>query len=98
MNRRVLRIVTNDAGYGTFHCSSQGHCSWYEFARAILERAGVTPVSFEPMKSTALDRPAKRPLFSVLRNYALEQTIGDPMRHWHEGLNAYLMAQSRPAS
>lgn len=89
----LLTIVERDPGFGTFHCSSLGECSWFEFTGAILAAAGITPKTLEPMKSSELDRPAKRPLHSVLRNYALEQTIGDPMPHWKQALESYLMAK-----
>jgi len=91
--RTLLTIVEKDPGFGTYHGSSQGSCSWFEFTGAILAAAGIVPTKLEPMKSTELDRPAKRPLHSVLRNYALEQTIGDPMPHWKQALEAYLMAK-----
>jgi dTDP-4-dehydrorhamnose reductase len=89
----LLRIVDEDPGFGTFHCSAGGQCSWFDLARATFEAAKVTPVSLEPMKSAELTRPAKRPRFSVLRNFVLEQTIGDPMLDWKHGLLAYVMAR-----
>jgi dTDP-4-dehydrorhamnose reductase len=42
------------------------------------------------MPSTELDRPAPRPRNSVLRNLALELTVGDPMPEWEESLRDYL--------
>lgn len=93
--RAILLIVERDPGFGTFHCSSQGECSWFDFTKAILDLAHVKPSVLETMKTKDLDRPAKRPLYSVLRNFALEQTLGDPMPHWQAGLEAYLMARLR---
>jgi dTDP-4-dehydrorhamnose reductase len=89
----LLRIVDEDPGQGVIHCSSGGQASWYDLAKAALEIAGVTPASLAPMSSAMLDRPAKRPAFSVLRNFVLEQTLGDPMPDWKRGLEAYLMAR-----
>lgn len=90
--RTILRIVGEDAGYGTYHCSSRGSCSWFGFTGAILGAAGVEPTSLEPMSSSELDRPAPRPAYSVLHNYCLEQTIGDSMPDWREALSHYLEA------
>ena len=92
--RTLLLILEENPGYGTYHCSSQGACSWYEFTEAILSAAGVTPASLAPMKSSELDRPAPRPAHSVLRNYVLEQTLGDPMPEWRAAMEAYLEASS----
>jgi dTDP-4-dehydrorhamnose reductase len=88
--RGILAILRGEPGFGTYHCSAAGHCSWYDFTGEILRIAGVTPKSLAPMKSTELDRPAPRPAYSVLRNFALEQTIGDPMKPWQDGLAEYL--------
>ncbi|MBI4880108.1 MAG: dTDP-4-dehydrorhamnose reductase [Planctomycetes bacterium] len=90
--RGVLAIIDQDPGYGTYHCSSRGSCSWFAFAGEILRMAGVAPVSLEPMPSSELDRAAPRPAYSVLRNYMLEQTIGDLMPPWQEALAGYLAA------
>ncbi len=91
--RSILLLVERDPGFGTYHCSSRGSCSWFEFTEAILRLAGVTPKSLDPMPSSELDRPAPRPLYSVLRNYAFEQTVGDPMPTWRDAVAAYLKAK-----
>ena len=86
----LLLILDQEPAPGIYHCSSNGSCSWYDFTRAILQAAGVEPVSLEPMSSSELDRPAPRPAHSVLRNYCLEQTLGDPMPDWQSALAAYI--------
>lgn len=90
----ILTLAESDAGYGTYHASSRGCCSWFEFTREILRVAGVTPASLDPMPSTELDRPAPRPAYSVMRNWMFEQTIGDPMPPWQEALAEYLTARA----
>ena len=35
----LLRIVESNPGYGTYHCSAAGSCSWFEFTQAILAAA-----------------------------------------------------------
>ncbi|MEW6745593.1 MAG: dTDP-4-dehydrorhamnose reductase [Planctomycetota bacterium] len=83
------RILAERPGYGIYHASSQGECSWWEFAKVIVELAGLeAPV--DPMSSAELDRPAPRPRYAVLRNRALELTLGDPFRPWREAVAEYL--------
>lgn len=84
----IARIVQQPA-YGVYHISSQGACSWFEYACKLFDMAGVE-VEVRPITTQALGRPAPRPAYSVLRNYVLELTLGDRMPHWHEGLARYL--------
>ena len=87
---QLIRIGERRPPYGIYHCSNKGHCTWFDFARKILELADVTGVTVAPMSSDKLDRPAKRPAWSILRNLHLEQTLGDTMRPWEDALAAYL--------
>ena len=84
----ILQLLPT-AHYGTYHMTNGGQCTWYEFACEILRQSGsATPV--RPVTTAEFVRPAKRPRHSVLRNYMLEQTIGDPFRPWQEALTEYL--------
>ena len=42
------------------------------------------------MTTEEFPRPAKRPAHSVLDNYMLRMTVGDPMSTWQEALKEYL--------
>lgn len=88
----ILKLLPT-AHYGTYHMTNGGQCTWYEFACAILRQSGsATPI--RPVTTAEFVRPAKRPRHSVLRNYLLEQTIGDPFRPWQEALEAYLRQEA----
>jgi dTDP-4-dehydrorhamnose reductase len=84
-------------GQGLFHLTSGGSCTWFEFARAIFERAGKK-VEVVPITSAALDRPARRPAYSVLAPAALATLGLKPPRPWGEALGAYLAARASRAS
>ncbi|TWH45271.1 dTDP-4-dehydrorhamnose reductase [Sporomusa sp. KB1] len=84
----IFKLLQTNA-YGTYHATCQGHCSWYDFACEIFRQAGKK-VKVEPVTTAEFLRPAKRPAYSVLDNYMLRMTIGDPMRTWQEALQAYL--------
>ena len=71
--------------HGLLHVAGSGSCSWYEFARAIFERAGMD-VQLEPCTTAEFPRPARRPANSVLAS-----ECGAPrLPAWQEGLDAYL--------
>ena len=86
--RTIFQLLATD-GYGTYHATCQGECSWYEFACEIFKIAGKE-VNVVPVTTAEFPRPAKRPAYSVLDNYMLRMTVGDTMRDWREALAEYL--------
>jgi dTDP-4-dehydrorhamnose reductase len=77
---------------GILHVTSSDSCTWFEFARKILELKKILPEKARvvPISSSELSRPARRPAYSVLNCSRLEQTTGLRMRIWEEGLKEYL--------
>jgi dTDP-4-dehydrorhamnose reductase len=74
---------------GLFHMTNEGGCTWYEFARAIFELAGIQ-ADLSPTTSDAYKTPAIRPKYSVLENARLKELGLNRMRHWRDALAAYL--------
>jgi dTDP-4-dehydrorhamnose reductase len=68
--------------YGLYHAAAGGSCSWYDFTWEILRLAGIQK-KVVPITSRELNRPAKRPTYSVLKNLGLE-SLGIRMRRWEE--------------
>lgn len=83
--RGIYRILTEDAGYGIYHCSGRGSCTWFDFAVEIVRQTGGK-AKVLPMSTEELNRPAPRPRNSPLRNLSLELTVGDPTLPWEESL------------
>ncbi len=69
----VVARLTIERRPGLFHVTNQGAVSWYEFAREVLDAAGLDPDRVHPIATADLDppRPAPRPANSVLDNAAL---------------------------
>lgn len=86
---RVIISLVENKNYGIFHGTCKGQCSWYDFAVEIFRQKGMD-VKVKPCTTEEFPRPAKRPQFSVLRNYMLELTTGDITRDWKESLKEYL--------
>jgi dTDP-4-dehydrorhamnose reductase len=72
-------------GHGFMHVAGAGSCSWFEFARAIFERAGMD-VDVQPCTTDEFPRPAQRPANSVLASERGAPTLPA----WQEGLEAFL--------
>ncbi len=83
-----LLIERNVAGM--FHLTNRGSCSWFQFAKTILQVAGVTGVPVLPIKSGRLSRPAKRPAYSVLSMQKFIAATGKTMQPWQLALQDYL--------
>jgi dTDP-4-dehydrorhamnose reductase len=84
-------LVERDAT-GLFHLTSGGECSWFEFARATFDLAGLT-VEMEPTPTIAGERRARRPAYSALASKRLGEFGVPPMRPWREALAHYLQAK-----
>jgi dTDP-4-dehydrorhamnose reductase len=88
LSKVIINLVDNK-NYGTFHCTCKGECTWYEFTKEIFRLKGID-TEVVPCTTDEFPRPAKRPAYSVLRNYMLELTTGDITRTWQEALEEYL--------
>jgi len=77
---------------GILHVAGGGICSWYEFAREIVDGSGVS-CEVQTCTTAEMPRPATRPAYSVLRSERDAPVLPD----WRRGLAEY-MALSRAVS
>ena len=89
---KIEHIFTRAEG-GIYHVTNQGYCSWFEFAKAVLDQAGLDHVTISPIPSSALDRRARRPLNSRLANARLESSGLGLLPPWREGVDSYLLRE-----
>ncbi|GAB6168170.1 dTDP-4-dehydrorhamnose reductase [Clostridium carnis] len=84
----ILKLIETEE-YGIYHCTGKGECTWYDFAKLIMElserKCIVNPCTSEEFKT-----PAKRPEYSSLDNMMLRCTVGDEMRDWKEALKSFI--------
>jgi dTDP-4-dehydrorhamnose reductase len=85
----AIRRLIVERRPGVFHVTNQGAVSWYEFARCVLDAAGLDPGRVRPIATADLDppRPAPRPANSVLDNAALRLTGLPLLPHFREPLD-----------
>jgi dTDP-4-dehydrorhamnose reductase len=92
----AIRQLAVSGRYGTWHRTNTGSCSWYDLAAATFELAGLD-VQLSPQPSSALERPAPRPAWSVLDDtHALASGL-DALPSWRDGLRALLDELGEPA-
>ena len=84
----LKKFLEINPDYGIYHMANEGYCSWYEFAKAILDIIGDR-ISLKSIKSVELNRLAKRPMFSAIKNNNIER-IGLRMPEWKEAIRKYI--------
>lgn len=85
---KVLKLIETE-NYGIYHCTGNGECSWYDFAKEIMTLSKLNCV-VNPCTTEEFPRPAKRPEYSSLDNKMLRETIGDEMREWKVALASFI--------
>ena len=70
---------------GLYHMTARGQATWYQFARAIVERAPPR-VEIEPILSEDYPSATKRPKYSIMDNSKLH-AMGVVLPSWEDGLN-----------
>lgn len=66
---------------GVYHFSNEGVASWYDFAEAIFDLAGMA-VAVNPIETKDFPTPAERPAFSVLNKAKIKEAFGLEIPHW----------------
>lgn len=84
----MLELLKTD-NYGLYHMTSEGSCSWWQFADEIFKQLEMK-VKNNPVDSNFFKTRAKRPGYSVLENHNLKKLNLNRMRDWKENLKLYL--------
>ena len=89
----IVRLLEADAPAGTYHATSAGQCSWFDFAQAIVASAGLGDI-VTPTDSGAYAAKAPRPAWSVLGHEASESIgiagLGDWRERWRAAADEVL--------
>lgn len=85
-----LAALVRTREYGIYNMTASGDCTWFEFARKILDSYGLQETHVVPISTSECNRPALRPAYSVLANQRLSSMGLGPLPHWEEGLENYL--------
>jgi dTDP-4-dehydrorhamnose reductase len=78
---------------GIVNVTNSQDCTWFEFAKTILDLKGVQGVTIHPVTSDQYVTPAKRPTNSILSLDRYMELTGKTLRPWKEALATYLAAR-----
>lgn len=83
--KAVKELLIKNYDYGIYHITNSGKCTWFEFAQEILKQSN-SKAKVMPITSEELNRPAKRPVCSILLNTKFKNKLP----FWNDALNRYL--------
>lgn len=85
----IMTMIEKNTNAGVYHFSNEGVCSWYDFAKAIVELQDI-PCTVEPINTKDYPLPAPRPFYSVLDKSLFKATTGMTIPHWRDSLKQCL--------
>lgn len=89
----IMKIIAmNQQGThhaGIYHYSNIGAISWFDFAVAIKEEAGLN-THIKPIPTSAFPTPAKRPAYSVMDTDQIMQDFDISLHEWRNSLKRCL--------
>lgn len=88
----LLELVKTEY-YGIYHASNTETCSWFGFAKAIMEGTG-NRIEVSPCTTEEFPRPAPRPFYSVMDHTGIRMNGLKQLRPWREGLTHFLNSYS----
>lgn len=86
---RLLLDMVETEEYGVYHGTNSGFCSWYEFASAIMKKAGL-PCEVKPILTKDYASAAVRPLNSRLDSGCLVEKGFRLLPPWEDALARFL--------
>jgi dTDP-4-dehydrorhamnose reductase len=84
-------IVAGEDGHkfepGIYHYSNTGNITWFQFAEAIKEAAGLSCTIY-PITTDQFPTPAKRPAYSVMDTSKITEVYNVEIKDWQQRLKA----------
>ncbi|MEW6252961.1 MAG: dTDP-4-dehydrorhamnose reductase [Planctomycetota bacterium] len=90
-----LAALMRTGRYGLYHIAAADSCTWYEFARAVLQHADFAG-DVRPIPSSEYPLPARRPACSALGTVRLPAANVPLCPTWREMLAEYMQNRHTP--
>lgn len=85
---QIKELINHDLK-GTYHATSEGYCTPFEYAQVILDNLNIK-TNLEACSLSEYNRKAKRPANCILENKMLKKQGINLMLHWKEDLELFL--------
>lgn len=85
----IMKIISSGSkirGRDIYHYSNEGVASWYDFAVAVVELAGIQ-CDIKPIEAKDFPLPAERPHYSVMNKAKVKKDFGLVIPYWRISLN-----------
>jgi len=84
---KILQKNVKPDGVDVYHFANEGVASWFDFAKAIADIAGIA-CRINPIETREYPLPAARPFYSVLNKAKIKQTFNLEIPYWMDSLKA----------
>ena len=83
----ISKVIRNQIAFsaGLYHYSNEGVCSWYDFAKEIINESG-TDCRVNPILTKDLRSAVQRPFYSVLDKSKIKENYDIEIPHWRTSL------------
>lgn len=81
----ILHLIGQNAGSGLYHYSNDGVCSWFDFAKAIIEFSGIN-CRVLSTDTAGYPLPSPRPYYSVLDKSKFCTETAQTIPYWRDSL------------
>ncbi len=86
----IMHIAQQAEGKGgIYHFSNEGIISWFDFAIAIKDLAGLS-CQVKPVDTSGYPTPAKRPAYSAMNKEKIQFNFGIQLKNWKDSLQKCL--------
>lgn len=92
-----IASLIRESAWGIYHLTNNGFCSRLQWARRVLELAGLAHIPLEPTTQEEFGAPFRKPPFSALANRN-GAALGICLRPWEEALARYFHERLREAA
>ncbi len=86
--KMLIERANRIQGFRIYHLANGGQTTWFEATQKVLEKMR-SQVLVHAVSLGSLNRPAKRPLNSVLNSTRIKNELGIELRRWDEAFHEF---------